>query len=202
MLLPQTTHQLGRAKLKSVAFTSMNNRTLRGLALHGQCMDIVRVQASSIDGAGMGAFAKRLIKKGSLVVPAPLYVTESRYDGSCASPEGAVCHPVGDRAESSNNLENMNTRCYGHINSSLLFCPLSAAAYINHSADNGKGPNAQYQWTVQNKANHEAHQLPVEIVLEVFTRKLFCTCISCQLLHARNSPFLFCVSGVFHCAIL
>jgi hypothetical protein len=138
-LLPKSMKQLERRELlaSSTAFSALTNLTVSHLELNGQCLDDVQVKQSVVRSMRKGLFAQRTIKKGNLVVPAPLYAV--RHERTCSSDD--VC-ATGDAA--------YVKHCFGHRDSSLLLCPLSAASFIQTTFGDKASltmGNAVVQWS-------------------------------------------------------
>ena len=117
---------------------------------NGVCLDNVVPGSSELDQAGRGGFAKRSIKKGSIVAPSPV-IPVSRFDLS------------NDREDEHQLLMNY---CFGHPFSSVLLCQYgSPSAYINHGS--GEKTNVKLQWSTKLSSDHE--KLTNMTVKEVLT---------------------------------
>lgn len=127
--------------------------TVEHLIRHGLCADNIKCDASTIQGAGRGAFATRFIPKGSLVAPLPLLPLDK--PSLEMLPFQADNTKKKKKSKRINNL-NTNTRqlllnyCFSHARSSLLLFPYSAGVnFINSAPDR---VNAVLQWS-----NHTFH---------------------------------------------
>jgi hypothetical protein len=137
-LLPVSSKTLEKRDLlgTSSAFSSLKNRTVNYLETKGQCLDDVTTSSSR-----MGLFAQRSIKKGNVIVPAPLYIR--RRDSTCSADDN-VCNATTTVKDDS--VEH----CFGHRESSLLLCPLSSAAFAqvtSSAADSLAKANAVLKWS-------------------------------------------------------
>jgi hypothetical protein len=133
-------------------FSAMRNLTINNLELNGQCLDDVQIKQSAVRSTQLGLFAQRPIREGKLVVPAPLYAT--LREKTCAASDESCA--TGDTA----HLRH----CFGHQDSSLALCPLSAAAFIQTlSGDKG---NAAVQWSSRTNIK-KFHKLSVDELSEV-----------------------------------
>jgi hypothetical protein len=121
----------------------------------GACLDSVHVGDSLIENGGKGIFATRAIKKGQIILPAPLYALKQ----SATISKDVVVN-----------------QCFGHDDSDLLLCPLSLVAFINHGASSSKscsadecvnGANADYEWSRWNKINLYVDSLSVDDIIQV-----------------------------------
>jgi hypothetical protein len=115
------------------------------MAEHGQCMDRIMDGVSTIPHAGRGAFARRPIRKGDLVSPAPIVHLPNRtaltmYEAS-VNEEGTWKRNV-TRPYHHQLLLNY---CFGHRDSTVLLCPYGLLNFlINHSHDR---PNTRVVWS-------------------------------------------------------
>lgn len=153
-LLPASMKELEKRSLfgSHASFSAMTNLTISKLESNGQCLDDVQVKQSSIRSTQQGLFAQRPIKKGKLIVPAPLYAL--LREKTCAA---------SDEACASGGTANL-MHCFGHQDSSLALCPLSAAAFIQTgSGDKG---NAAVQWSSRLNMK-KFHKLSVDELSEV-----------------------------------
>ena len=148
-LLPKTTSQLrdivgsnkiGRPKdlIPLLAFhVGTTPRTPDWVRSHGMCLERLVARKSKLPHAGQGGFAQHAIRKGDIVVPAPLIHIDDR-----------------DVLGGINGTETqlLMNYCFGHSQSSLLLCPETNALLINHCSDRQKecgpkGPNVSYRWS-------------------------------------------------------
>lgn len=126
------------------------------LARNGYCLDHIYVTESSIPNAGRGAFNRRPIRKDSIIISSPALVTSRwvLYANQTPTPEQTT------------ELHLLTNYHFGHKNSSLLFFPLVTSAFFNHAND-GRRPNARFQFSTTNVRSMYFQSLLVEDVLEV-----------------------------------
>jgi len=116
-------------------------RTPDWIRSNGMCLEHLVARKSTLPHAGQGAFAQHRIRKGEIVVPAPLIHIDDRD-------VLAVYDEYGDRT----GTQLLMNYCLGHSESSLLLCPETNALLINHCSDRKKecgrdGPNVSYRWS-------------------------------------------------------
>ncbi len=152
---------------------SVKKHSVKWIEEHGVCLDNFSQRKSTNPQAGHGAIAKRRMKRGEVIAPAPILHITNR---------DALRMPAfyGDRWQLILNY------CIGHEYSSLLLCPVTNVSLINHRSTRrpethpcgrGEGPNARYRWVewddVTNKwrsksigemEQHEGKGLMMEIV--------------------------------------
>jgi hypothetical protein len=103
----------------------------------GYCQDHIFVKDSTISQAGKGAFSRRHLKKGSLVITAPAIAATRDF---MSLDDTGKDFPTG-----TNSMQLMYNYHFGHKNSSVLFFPLNHLFTINHNtkrSKSGKEPNA------------------------------------------------------------
>ena len=116
-------------------------RTPDWIRANGMCLERLTARKSNLAHAGQGAFAQHRMKKGEIIVPAPLIqIADKDVLG--------IYDKKGNRTGSQLFLNY----CFGHRESSLLLCPETNALLINHCSDrkkecSSKGPNAMIQWS-------------------------------------------------------
>lgn len=128
-------------------------RSVEWLRENGKCLDNLKPGKSTIDGAGLGAFAVRFIAQGDVVAPAPLvhipYKDSILLFGELRdilTSEGFTIRNTSDVR----GKQLLLNYCFGHSKSSLLLCPYgSGTTYINH---NHQSPNVKIVWTDNSKA--------------------------------------------------
>lgn len=109
------------------------------LEKNGYCTDHVYSKASTIKQAGNGAFARRFIKKGQTIIPAPLIVTWGRDMFELNKPH---------LPQDINRKQLVYNYQYAHPDSSALFFPTNTAIMINHRKHQ---PNAEIRWSKTDK---------------------------------------------------
>eukprot|EP00543_Licmophora_paradoxa_P007594 CAMPEP_0202454024 /NCGR_PEP_ID=MMETSP1360-20130828/11861_1 /ASSEMBLY_ACC=CAM_ASM_000848 /TAXON_ID=515479 /ORGANISM="Licmophora paradoxa, Strain CCMP2313" /LENGTH=660 /DNA_ID=CAMNT_0049073247 /DNA_START=90 /DNA_END=2072 /DNA_ORIENTATION=+ len=126
------------------------------LKTNGLCFDNLLAGPSTIPVAGRGAFAKRPINQGQMIVPVPLVhipqksiVNMYNVDLGRDSQKGeAVWFRTSDEIQGTQLLLNY---CFGHKDSSMIFFPSgSLVGLINHSREQ---TNAKLVWS-----KHPMHQ--------------------------------------------
>ena len=142
----ESSHHSKQAEDLSLAIAkeiAVQKRTVEWIRENGVCMDNIKNETSLNPNAGKGAFAQPSLKKGEVIVPAPmLHIND----------EDALRMPAFE-GEKKQLLLNY---CFGHIDSSLLLCPYTNALLLNHCSErrsdlhhcrHGKRPNATYRWS-------------------------------------------------------
>jgi len=131
-ILPNSIEELEKAIEKgSARYDAPKNfiRPVEWLTTEGLCLDNLREGDSTIPQAGRGAFATRMLPKGSLVAPAPLI---------------HICDSNDYMFEDDKEQLLLNY-CFGHRSSSILLCPYgSGNSLINHSSEQA---NAEIHWS-------------------------------------------------------
>mmetsp|Transcript_4592 Transcript_4592/g.6515 ORF Transcript_4592/g.6515 Transcript_4592/m.6515 type:complete len:636 (+) Transcript_4592:185-2092(+) len=150
-----------RLPAKRIADTTVIKHDIAWIKENGLCLDKVRPGRSTIYQAGGGAFATRLIKEGSMVIPAPLLNIVDRaellmYPLEYDEEKDEMVQTYGEDEDKEPVGEQIMTNyCFGHTKSSLLLCPQTAALLINHcssrmdfggSCGDNVGPNAEIRW--------------------------------------------------------
>lgn len=128
-----------------------SKRPLDWLKTNGRCMDHLEVKASTIQNAGRGAFSKRPIAEGKMIVPLPLVHIPRKeiLDMYEVDSQGKERYRVDDESKGSQLLLNY---CLGHPDSTMVFFPSgSSALLINHSKEK---VNAKLVWS-----EHPEHQV-------------------------------------------
>ena len=127
------------------------HRSVSFLQKYGLCMDHIYPAPSTIPHIGRGAFAKRPIPSGSMVVPIPLTHVADRSIFNMypltTDPDTGKLKRSSDTVLTQQLIVNY---CFGHPESTMVFFPSgSMTTLINHS----KEPNAKLQWST-----HPNHQ--------------------------------------------
>lgn len=146
-------------------------RSMNWLDDNGICLDNVRSGPSTIRDAGRGAFAARLMKKGSVIAPMPLLQVDKAYFDMYKSAPDRNGDPtrVGDRVLGNQLMINY---CFGHDETTMLLCSFTSANLINHGRCSGDGnsckfgPNAAYRWASWDSTD-EWLEMPVKKLLMV-----------------------------------
>ena len=155
-LIPNTITELEGLDLSSenfLAHSKLERRSEEWIRTNGKCLDNISPGRSTLSQAGMGGFAKRMIKKGDDFVPVPvllisdsdiLNMEEDRHSDENSS------KPI----EISHRKQLLLNYCFGHGKTKMLFCPQSNAALVNHCSArrlwggqcDESGPNAALRW--------------------------------------------------------
>lgn len=161
-LIPNTIAELEELDLSSehfLAHSKLEHRSEEWIRANGKCLDNVSPGRSTLSQAGMGGFAKRLIKEGDDVVPVPVLLIS---DSNILNME--------------DNKQLLLNYCFGHSESKMLFCPQSNAAMLNHCSTRSQwggqcgesGPNAALRWASDwDKSTAATLQLGLEEISKV-----------------------------------
>uniref|UniRef100_A0A7S1Y805 SET domain-containing protein n=1 Tax=Grammatophora oceanica TaxID=210454 RepID=A0A7S1Y805_9STRA len=150
-LLPSDPEQIHKVKEAGGALLYSEPDAIRDsewLESNGLCLDNIAVGASTIEGAGRGAFATRDLKKGSTVAPVPLVHLADKTVMDIYEVEKAVDEDGSDmwirKSEEPVGKQLLLNYCYGHRESSVLLYPAApAVTAINHALE----PNAKLVWS-------------------------------------------------------
>jgi hypothetical protein len=114
--------------------------------------DNLRVDVSTIAGAGRGVFSKRSISKGSVLTSTPVVpIHEKEMNVVAGNADGA------DRPQK----QLLLNYCYGHPRSDLLLLPYGPLVnYINHVPDTTRPANAVIQWHPTDSSSSNNDKLP------------------------------------------
>jgi hypothetical protein len=122
---------------------SVNKRSVEWIEENGFCMDNIVVKKSLNPHAGRGAFANRPLKKGDVIVPAPVLQINNKNALRMPAFEGR-------------RKQLLLNYCFGHSESTMLLCPYSNANLLNHCSKRRPGlhpcgerhrPNAKLRWS-------------------------------------------------------
>lgn len=115
---------------------------------------------STIPQAGKGAFSRRHLKKGSLILTSPTLPSPIDF----LSLDDTVAEfPI-------NSFQLLYNYQYGHKNSSLFLLPLNQVTAINHNSKrkmSGKEPNARVEFSSTEKKSMYFQSLPLEDLKKV-----------------------------------
>ena len=112
----------------------------------GKCLDHIYTKKSSIPSAGIGAFARRFILEGSVIIFSPMLVTY-----------GAEVLRTRPDLDDINPKQLVYNYQYSHPNSSAYFFPINTAIAINHQSTrqdtiyNPYSPNAALRWSTSER---------------------------------------------------
>lgn len=140
-------------------------RTVEWIQENGLCVEHLIPAPSTLPQAGQGGFAQHKIKKGEIVVPAPLLQIADREVLNMYDDEGNV-----------KGKQLLLNYCFGHKDTSLLLCPDTNAILINHCSTKtnecGKGPNAKFQWASWDPDTPSWLEMSVDEILQNLGRGL------------------------------
>ncbi len=146
---------------EKLAYGTTDRRNVTWIEDNGFCIDNLYSKQSTLEQAGRGAFARRKISKGSMIVPVPLLqlmdmeainMYELKRDESTMEMKR-----VGDDVIGKQLLLNY---CFGHGESTILLCPATNAVLMNHCSDrrdwggtcgHSQGANAVVRWASWDK---------------------------------------------------
>jgi hypothetical protein len=125
-------------------YKGLNTKTVDDIRRDGMCMERMKPGHSTIPQAGQGGFAQFKIRKGEMIVPAPVLHIMDKDVLALYDPE------TGNRT----GTQLLINYCFGHEDSSVLLCPDTNALLINHCSTRMKdwkqhcpnGPNAEHRW--------------------------------------------------------
>ena len=175
-MMPKTDGELHDLAMNGIGWNTVNRRTPEWIRENGQCVDHIKADISTIPQAGRGAFAKHFIRKGELIAPLPfVQILDKSTVNMYELIKGANNKIYADYDHMTGKQLLLNY-CFSHQQSTLLLCPTSHAALINHKSDKAKenecydGPNAYYRWSEWDNTTQEWLTLSLEDMEEV--RKL------------------------------
>lgn len=126
-------------------------RNVNEVEATGRCLENIVSGPSSIPQAGRGAFATRLLHKGTTITGSPLIFVPNRiffeqYNGNWVHKDE---RPDKDQVVGYQILLNY---CFHHSESSVFLCPYGAGInYINHSKEKA---NVHLQWADDGEMGH------------------------------------------------
>ena len=130
---------------------------------------------SQLPKAGRGAFTSRRIAQDEIIIPVPLMQIMDRSALNVLNlikDKDGFIHPVDDTVIGQQLLLNY---CFGHDESSILLCPATNAALINHCSErngselDGKcsnGPNSALRWATWDKNTPKWLNYSIEDMIE------------------------------------
>ena len=174
---PDTWDQAHLAVHKSISAVHQPShvRTREWLQEHGHCIDHMTSGISTLDGAGLGAFAKRKLHEGQIITVSPLFhYPQTQYDAMAiyATTWDEATHKFIRHLDRIESYQVALNYCFGHTDSSLLLCPYgSGVNLINH----GKSANVKIRWPSSSFLAHQQHHVDNSTLqdLERFHEPLF-----------------------------
>jgi SET domain. len=137
-----------------LAFHTVRKRTVEWIKSHGQCLDNLVPQVSTLPHAGRGAFAQRFIGKGQVIVPAPLlqimdfeslniyefaldeegrpYLVEAEETEAAVDDDDDDDDTEMEQEHSIMGQQLLVNYCMSHEETSMYLCPQSNAILLNH----------------------------------------------------------------------
>ena len=147
-----------------LAKLALDRKTPEWIRENGLCLENLLPKKSTLPHAGFGGFAQYGIRKGEIVVPAPVLHIANK---EVLSPHqrGFVGEEIDSLKEYLSSFQTgtplLVNYCFGHPASSMLMCPMTSAMLINHCSSRSKkcgpkGPNAAIRWSSGwDTASHE-----------------------------------------------
>lgn len=135
--------------LRELARGTLVQRTPTWVKQNGICLEHLVPKESTLPDAGFGGFAQFGVKKGEIIVPAPVFhVTNKEAMGIYQAGVNALEDPDRYRI----GTQVILNYCFGHPESSMLMCPMTSAVLINHCSTRTMGcgpdgPNAVVRWS-------------------------------------------------------
>jgi len=130
-------------------------RSLEWLEEHGQCMDHIYMNVSTIRQAGQGAFSRRNLTKGTTIISSPMIHV---WDRSTMEQDELNSTDVTEGLTVNPTMQMLNYQ-FSHAQSSLYLLPINQMAAINHA---GSATNAKLQWATWDKKSSYYLQRPME----------------------------------------
>lgn len=144
----------GEKTLSGPNFTDLTQCTyLVSDVVKGECIDHIYVQDSTLEHASRGAFARRFIAKGDVIISSPMLNNWGRRRLTMFT------NRTGIEGES-NGKQLIYNYVFGHPDSNILMFPVTRAIAINHKSNRTKynddgsknfGPNAFLRWSKSDK---------------------------------------------------
>jgi len=128
-------------------------RSIEFLEEHGKCLDNIRPGRSTVEGAGLGAFATRDIPTGAVITASPLHHVPDRKFANIYKFKKGPNEEQWERTDEVIGYQLMLNYCYAHSNSTALFSPYGAGInYINHNREKA---NAKIRWAENFPLGHD-----------------------------------------------
>lgn len=170
---PEEPRQLRSGKSLTQIRIEQSFRDEEWLNENGVCGDHIEVGESTLDQAGLGAFASRDLPKGTVVTTMPMVHIPYRdvfnmYRLELAE-DGGYVRRVEEGVKGFQLIVNY---CLGHRDSTLLLCPYGPQApYINH---NQTRANVKLAWGNPKRGNHHPHFLegPIDNLRYAYSAKI------------------------------
>jgi hypothetical protein len=181
--LPKTMEKAAdrTSPLNKTAYESVPNavRPLPWLQEHGFCLDHIQPKPSTTPSAGMGAFAKRFLRQGTVVVATPVVpISKAHLEMILPLSQGhrkLILDDDNDHEPVWKGYQLLLNYVYGHPSTSLVFFPYAPVVnMINHKGQ--EEANVKLQWStvdapVFNQTAHELLQKPKTLLMEIVAIK-------------------------------
>ena len=155
-------HELQLIREVGSARASIPNlvRSSHWLQSNGRCLDEIRMEKSTINQAGRGAFARRFLSRGEIVATSPLLQIDKRLLEPLTERDPQVGAAIWE-ALARPLLFNY---CWGHSHSNVLLFPYSSLVnYINHGKE--EVANVELRWSTMDGHQEEWLRLPADKIL-------------------------------------
>lgn len=185
-LLPIDSRELKRfVSLGSALYNSPTSlRSIDWLQKNGRCLDNIKVDKSTIRGAGRGAFATRYMKKGEVLITSP--VLQHKRDAMGLFQKVKIPSGYATKQISKQLILNY---MIGHKNSSLLLFPIAPSVNaINHGK--GQDVNAIVRWSSFRHHKSEWLDKSVEDILSMEQSGLFVDYIATRDIQPGDEIFI------------
>ena len=145
-------------------------RSIEWLERHGTCVDVLAVGPSNLSKVGRGAFLKRPVQEGNVIISSPmLHFDKSQLE--ILQQEFKEVHAIPMKRwhgiEYTDKLlgyQLLRNYVYGHPDSNVMLLPLAPGVnFINH---NGKEANAVIRWSLTLGENDYLKSLSVMELFE------------------------------------
>ena len=132
----------------------------------GECIDHIYVNTSTVTQAGRGAYARRFISDGDVIIASPMLNNWGRQKFNLNVNRTGVDGEANEKQLIYNYM-------YAHPNSTLLLFPVTRVNMINHkSIHDGIGPNARLRWSTSDKKTQYYLQRHLEDLRKVGSKSL------------------------------
>lgn len=127
-------------------------RSVQGLEMNAKCLSYTMKHPQSTTNA---VITTQKLSQGAIVVPVPFRIL-ARTNPTCAAEEcSQPTHPPA---------------CWQPSNVPFALCPLTLPEWLR--VEEGKEPNVEYQWGLENSSNEKSHVLSADEVIQQYTTQL------------------------------
>jgi hypothetical protein len=163
---------------EALAYSTTEPRNVTWLQEHGMCLDNLIPAKSTIEQAGYGAFARRHITEGSMIIPMPLLVLANRSALNMYKLTRDDKDELTHLDESVVGTQLLLNYCFSHDESSVVVCPATNVILANHCSTRrewggscgNKGPNAEVRWGYWDETTEPWLNSTIEELTEKLTR--------------------------------